>query len=208
VVVILSRFPSGHLAAQGLDIGKPSVYALAGADRQLTCGPSQPTAMHGRQMKLELAPQPAGVGRREDFLERGWWVEAQVLHDHVHLRRRGEMDLDQRGQAVGQRLRGASGSDRQMPPPWKRLGHHAQLTGAMSGVFIVKAHRVALSQGLGRTAIRPQRAGALIKADAWARGSIRCFVQIAQGFHPRDALGVRLGAAPLFLAPRRARGCL
>ena len=51
----------------------------------------------------------------------------------------------------------------------------------------------ALSHRLGLTAIRQQRVGALIKADARARGIIRFFVQIEQVFHPRDELDVRLG---------------
>ena len=76
------------------------------------------------------------------------------------------------------------------------------MTGAMAGVCIVKAPGVALSQGLGRTAIRQPLAGARIKAAARARGILRCFVQLEPVFHPRDELGVRLGAAPLLGYPR------
>jgi hypothetical protein len=129
-----------------------------------------------------------------------------VIHDDAHLLRRGAMASVQLGQAVGTLLLGPSGGDCPMPPPWKRLGHHEPITAARSGVCLATAHRVALRQGLGLAPIRPPLAGALLTADARARGLIRGVVQSEPVLPPRDALGIRLGDAPLLLSPRLGLG--
>jgi hypothetical protein len=86
-----------------------------------------------------------------------------------------------------------------MPPSLKRLDHEEPITGAMAGVFIVKAPGVARSHGLGLTALGQPLTRALIKADPWPRGIVRFLVQSAPVFPPGDELGVRRGEAPLLL---------
>jgi hypothetical protein len=147
-------------------------------------------------MKLEFSRHPAGFRRREDVVERAWGMGTQMIQAPPALFRRGDMDVHQLGQTLGELLRGPLGGHRDMAPPVKRLGHDEKITGAVPGVFVVNARRVPRHQGHRLTARAPQVAGALIKTDTRAHGIIGVFVQSEEVFHPRDARGVRLGATP------------
>src|SRR5215216_4893960 len=71
--------PGRDLAGQGRAVADAPVQALAAQDRQLDLGLIEPTAMPGRVMELQLAPDSPRLGGREGLVERRAGMRAQVV---------------------------------------------------------------------------------------------------------------------------------
>jgi hypothetical protein len=78
--------PGSDLARKRRRVGHAPVQTLATEHTELDLGDSEPTAMFGRVMNLQLVGQPLGFGWREGVVERAGRVDVEsVQHQHDTL---------------------------------------------------------------------------------------------------------------------------
>src|SRR4029450_12373437 len=89
VVGIAAFAPCINFGGQGGGVGDASVETLTGEHGQLGLGQIEPASVLGGVVPLEALDDPARLGRRERFVERGSRVRVQIVlnqHDLLGLR--------------------------------------------------------------------------------------------------------------------------
>ena len=70
-LLVALDLPGGDLFAPGVEVGNPAILTRAGQNGQFTLDHSEPMALRGGVVKLQLVGDPTGRGRGQDPVPRG-----------------------------------------------------------------------------------------------------------------------------------------
>ena len=73
--------PSFGLLSHLLNGGHASIQTLSGKHVQSDLGDVEPTTSFGCEMNIDFVRDAFGLRRRKDFIQGGFFVRAQVVHD-------------------------------------------------------------------------------------------------------------------------------
>jgi hypothetical protein len=79
VVLVAVVLPCGDFVGEGLLVVDAAIQTLRRENGEFGFGHVEPTAVLGSVMPFEPLDEPAGLGRGKGLIERGWFVDVEII---------------------------------------------------------------------------------------------------------------------------------
>jgi hypothetical protein len=201
LVSVTLLLPGIKQKLHGLNGGNALFETLAHQDGEFKLSHVEPTAVLGREMKLEPASNTMSFNWVKDIIQGTQRVSVEIIKhqpDHLGIR---EMDISQFFEPVGKVGSGAPLGQLEVSPALQGLKGNKQIAGSFAFVFVVDPTRASGLHWQRLKDITQQLARTLIGTD---QGTFRVkgfSVQVERFFHMVDKLAAYFRDAPAFLLP-------